>query len=311
MRTCKYRKIRRRTRRSKGGASNINARLPLELCSVDPDHMPAKPEKPLIEGDEPFPRPWAKAKSDILFVGLVVSESSPIGKQITSIASSVDQKPFAGRNSAILQKPHLSLCNVYVPTLGGKSLHSVLTDEAGFASLTAAIASLIKTHITDKKPTLLSIDKEFQSYGKFVVKKYTKDTFSHYRQFLAKCYYPFKEAFVSTLGGFIERDVKFRTYCYPAYFPPEKQNQSFRHYSGSPLLEGKIAVSDFAISRYFENDLSPHISLIKSNDEAYKMGFIENLKQIDTRALNVLEISKVNFSSIFISYMGKWVYIDL
>ena len=311
MRTRKYRKSVRGTKRLRGGASNIKAVLPLELCQTDPEHMPVRPEKPSIYGDEPFPRPWPTVKSNILFIGLVVSENSHIGRQITSISAAAGQRPFAGPNGPNLQKPHLSLCNVYIPTLGGKSLHEFLSQEAGFTSATSAIAGLVKTYITDKKPTLLSENNEFQSYGKFVVKKYTKNSFSHLKRFLTNCYNPFKEAFVAKLGDFINSDVSKRKNCYPAYFPPEKPNQSFRHYSGSPNARGEMTVSDFAISKYFEEDLSPHISLIKSNDAAFKESFIENLKLWNTSDLNVLEISKTNFTSVFISYMGKRISVNL
>lgn len=292
-----------RIRRRGGG----QAQLPVPLCSVNPEHMPKEPAVPFIAGDTPFPKPWANVNSNIFFIGLVVSETSAVGKKIKSIAASANQDPFSGEQGAVLHKPHLTLLNTYLPEVEGNTLHSILTSKDGFTKAVTSVISLVKKNIIDKKPILLSKNGDFQTFGKFVVKKYDTNFFGHFTKFKNLCYKPFKDEFCDLLGSLIGSKQEYSSVCYPAYFPPDKLIQKFKHYSD----DATMGYSNFAIAKYFEEDLSPHISLIKSIDDTYKAAFIGYLKQMYTGDLDVLEISTLNFSSVFISYMGNWATVDL
>jgi len=296
------RSTRKKLRNKRGGGG-----LPLPLCSVDPEHMPKAPVVPFIDGDTPFPKPWVNVNSNIFFIGLVVSETSAIGKKIKTIAASANQDPYLGDMGAVLLKPHLTLLNTYLPQIEGNTLHSMLSSKEGFTKAVTGVISLVKKNIIDKKPVLLSKNGDFQSFGKFVVKKYDTNFFGHFTKFKNACYKPFKDEFCELLGSFIGSKQAYSSVCYPAYFPPDRLIQKFIHYSD----DATMGYSNFAIAKYFEEDLSPHISLIKSNDEAFKVAFIEYLKQMYTGELDILEISPLNFSSVFISYMGNWASVDL
>jgi hypothetical protein len=298
-----------RLKRKLGGSSGHNIGiLPSSFCSVAPDYLPVQPTEPLIADSAPFPKPWVNVNSNILFVALVISQDSALGEKITEINTIRNIAYFEPTGNA-LNQPHISLLNVYIPELESDALHSILNSNKGFEHIAYKIKELVKTYII-KPPynsVLRSTNNKYEHFGNFVVKKYTDNTRGDFSRFLNEYYTPFKTEFVAFLSALLHGASLSVSSCYPAYFPKHKPVQVFRHYSVNK--SSPIKSSDFAISKYFEDDLKPHISLYKSSYEEDRNDFIEGLKKRDLEVLNEVELSPHVISSVYISYNGFWINI--
>lgn len=298
---------RKKTLRKKGGGSAaVTALVPSSLCSVSPEPMPAEPVTPLLHDNAPFPKPWLNVDSNILFTALVISESSVLGLGIKYLCALAGQDPYAGELSSVLEMPHISIMNVYIPMIAKRSIHGYARSDLGFAIVAETIAKVVKKHLIDKGNVLHSENNAYSQFGKFVVKKFKDETRGH-QKFVQTVYKPFKEDIVNSLGLLIGGEGHTSIKCFPSYFPQGKAMQTFMHYTTDKTNKS----SDFAISKYFEEDLSPHISLIKSDDPYERANFIQMVQAEDTRDMNRVELSSKDISYIFVSYMGKWVYIPV
>jgi len=295
------RKQQRKTIKIKGGASA--ALVPSAFCSVSPEPLPAEPVKPLLNDNAPFPKPWLNVDSNILFTALVIAENSTLGMKIKELSALAGQNPYSGDLSAVLERPHISIMNIYLPAILKKSIHAYAMSSLGLAMVSNIIAGVVKKHIINTNNVLTAENNSYTQFGKFVVKKYKDES----GQFIENVYKPFKEDIVSSLSQLISSDKRAIIKCFPAYFPHGKVMHTFTHYSTDKSNKS----SDFAISKYFEEDLSPHISLIKSDDPRERNNFIEEIQALNTSDMNQVELSSKDISSIFVSYMGKWTSLDL
>jgi hypothetical protein len=301
------RRRQRKTAKRKGGASGqLSALVPQSFCSISPEPMPAEPLKPLLNDNAPFPKPWLNVESNILFTALVISENSTLGSKIKELCALVGQNPYSGELSAVLERPHISIMNVYIPMCTKKSIHGYARSDLGFAMVAEIIGGAVKRHLINKGTVLHSENNGYSQFGKFVVKKY-KDTTRGHQKFVESVYKPFKEDIVDSLGRLLGGNKSSSMKCFPAYFPQGKAMQTFTHYSTDKSNKS----SDFAISKYFEEDLSPHISLIKSDDVLQRERFIQQIQAENTTDMNQVSLDSTDVSSIFVSYMGKWTSISL
>ena len=297
---------RRTVKRKGGGAPTEMALVPSSFCAISPEPMPREPLKPLFQDSAPFPKPWVNLESNILFTALVISESSVLGLRIKSLSALAGQDPYAGEIGSVLEMPHISIMNVYIPMIAKRSIHGYARSDLGFAMVAEIIAEVVKKHLIDKGNVLHSENNVYSQFGKFVVKKFKDETRGH-QKFVQNIYKPFKEDIVNSLGRLIGGEERSSIKCFPAYFPQGKAMQTFMHYTTDKTNKS----SDFAISKYFEEDLSPHISLIKSDDPYERANFIRLVQAEDTRDMNQVELSSKDISSIFVSYMGKWASIPI
>jgi hypothetical protein len=305
--TRRNQKHKRKTVKRKGGGSATEtAIVPSSFCAVSPEPMPPEPLKPLFQDSAPFPKPWVNLESNILFTALVISETSVLGLRIKSLCALAGQDPYAGEIGSVLEMPHISIMNIYVPMIAKRSIHGYARSNIGFEMVAEIIAEVVKRHLIDKGNVLHSVNNSYSQFGKFVVKKFKDETMGH-QKFIQTVYKPFKDDIVNSLGTLIGGEERHPIKCFPAYFPQGKAMQTFTHYTTDKTNK----TSDFAISKYFEEDLSPHISLIKSEDPVERANFIQQVQAEDTRDMNQVELGSKDISSIFVSYMGKWAFIPL
>ena len=302
----RHKRQRKTVKRKGGGSATVSALVPSSFCSVSPEPMPPEPLKPLFQDSAPFPKPWVNLDSNILFTALVISESSVLGLRIKSLSALAGQDPYAGEIGSVLEMPHISIMTVYIPMIAKRSIHGYARSDLGFAMVAEIIAEVVKKHLIDKGNVLHSENNVYSQFGKFVVKKFKDETRGH-QKFVQNIYKPFKEDIVNSLGRLIGGEERSSIKCFPAYFPQGKAMQTFMHYTTDKTNKS----SDFAISKYFEEDLSPHISLIKSDDPYERANFIRLVQAEDTRDMNQVELSSKDISSIFVSYMGKWASIPI
>jgi len=146
MRTKHNKKNKKQTRKRllNGGASSLQALVPSAYCAPQSNLVPACPPEPLIADTAPFAKPWLNVSSNILFIGLVVSDSCALGNKIRELNYSLGlPDPYdipMEETGTKLCWPHISLMNVYVPELGQHSLHSILSSVDSFSYVANSIA---------------------------------------------------------------------------------------------------------------------------------------------------------------------------
>lgn len=305
-----YNRQKSRRVKSKGGSSESKGFVPIPYCSRFPEPMPTCPSEPLIKDTAPFAKPWLNVNSNLLFIGLVIYDNSTLGYKIKELNLALGKEdPYSismEETGSKLAQPHITLMNIYVPELGVNSIHNLLMQDGNFSYIANTITDIVRQNIV-KVPykKLRSQNNEYEHFGNFVVKKYTDNTQDDFDNFITDRFLPFKSGIINYLMSLLPSsrgtfDIKS---CCPAYFPRNKASQIFRHYSVDP----EPNVSNFAISKYFEEDLSPHISLYNSPDKQDRDMFISNAKMMPTYDLNELELSPCTLSSVFVSYNGYWI----
>jgi hypothetical protein len=296
--------------KTKGGSGGTKGLIPIKYCSRFPETMPVCPSEPLITNTAPFAKPWLNVNSNLLFIGLVISEHSALGYKIRELNFALGKEDPYGvsmeETGSKLALPHITLMNIYIPELSEYSIHNMLMQDGNFSYIANTITSIIQQNIV-KVPykKLRSQNNIYEHFGNFVVKKYTDNSQGDFDNFINDRFLPFKTDIINSLLGLLPscQDTVGVQSCCPAYFPRNKASQIFRHYSVDP----EPNVSNFAISKYFEEDLSPHISLYNSPDKQDRDMFISNAKTMATNDLDELELSPCGISSVFVSYNGAWV----
>lgn len=281
------------------------ALVPTKFCSTNPK---IKPLKPLIYDDKPsfLPKPWPNIESNIIFTALVISETSDVGLRIKSLCALAGINPYANEMDDSLKMPHITLLSIFLPDVTKNSLHGYLSSDTGFKKTTEVISECVKKDIINKSIVLEAKNNKYMQFDTSVVKKFVYQKMGH-QYFKDTIYKPFREDVINSLSKLISKDKISSIKCYPEFLDPQNPNELFTHYT----TDKSNKISGFAVGKDFVGNFSPHISLIKSKDKAYREDFIKQIQGKDTHDINRIELSSKDISYIFLSYMRKWVYIPV
>jgi hypothetical protein len=276
--------------------------------------------------------PWVDRDSKSLFIGLVISPKTQVGKEIyrrleelnmtkrTGIYSRYDKVSKIYRPDGFLVDPHLTLCTLLVPE--GKILDMVIQRE--WKSIVEKIQKIVHSKIFSKRKQLYSKLGNYKVMGSWVVRDYTDyDERIGEAQFNKRDFDDLLSSIVNeilTTGRIaLETTHAIQDVRYAVAAIPEKSVvPTFTHIcrNGLDNRDSYVAISSYT------TDFKPHISI--ANVNKIDSSFIEEFKKAaDSRGasaisfLNLWSDSEMkdrfygNISHIYISYGGVNTYVAI
>jgi hypothetical protein len=281
--------------------------------------------------------PWADRNSKSLFIGLVVSPKTQVGKEIyrrleelnmvkrTEIYSRYNKTTGEYRPEGFLVDPHLTLCTLSIPE--GKLIDSVLDRDREWRTIVARIQMIVHSKIFSKRKQLYSKLGNYKVLGSWVVRDYTDDNVRMGDSRFNKR--DFDDLLLSIINEILItsgispdsthriNDVRYAV----AASPPKKNIPTFTHVCkiGSDNRSSYMAISSHT------TDYKPHVSIAnvnKINSDSIE-DFVEEFKKAaDSERASAISFLNLwsdseqyrfygNISHIYISYGGKNTYVAI